>query len=225
MLDGIKGVVFDLDGTLIDSMNVWEQSDRDLIESYGHKVPVDFFSSISGMTGIQILEYIIKRFKIKASVQELTQKLLERINYRFMNLVGEKPNSMKFIKYLHDKGIKIAIATNNSRPLTIEILKKFGVYSYVSSIRTCGELKKPKPLPDVYIYACRDLGLDPKVCLSFEDLPVGLQSAQEAGLRTCAVKDAFSDPYDSLKRSIADYYISDFDQVINGTYECLTRTI
>lgn len=223
MLDKVKGIVFDLDGTLIDSMGVWVKADRNALESLGAKPPEDFLKYIQNMTAKQIMDYWISTYNLNVTPEQLYGLINAEINNLFRNTVDEKPNAMKFVRYVHSKGIKIGIATNNTKEMAIEMLKKFDVYGYISTIRTCSELKKPKPFPDVYIAACRDLGLNPRDCLAFEDLPAGMAAAQSAGLKVCAVKDVNSDHLDDQKRQIANYYITDFDQVMNNTYITLKK--
>ncbi len=86
---------------------------------------------------------------------------------------------------------------------------------------TACEVPKGKPAPDVYLEAARRLGATPENCLVFEDVPMGIQAGKNAGMRVCAVEDLFSAEQIQEKRKLADYYISDYQQVLDHTYEIL----
>ena len=76
-----------------------------------------------------------------------------------------------------------------------------------------------KPAPDVYLKVAEDLGVAPEECLVFEDVPNGILAGKNAGMKVCAVYDEFSEPDDPEKRRLADYYIRDFFQIMDHTYE------
>ena len=78
-----------------------------------------------------------------------------------------------------------------------------------------------KPSPAVYLLVAEDLGVDPSRCLVFEDVPMGILAGKNAGMRVCAVEDAFSSPQVQKKRELADYYIQDYTEIEKRTYEVL----
>ena len=86
---------------------------------------------------------------------------------------------------------------------------------------TSCEVSRGKPAPDVYLEAARRLAATPRQCLVFEDVPMGIRAGKNAGMQVCAVEDAFSAKQESEKRRLADYYISDYEQILNHTYEVL----
>lgn len=86
---------------------------------------------------------------------------------------------------------------------------------------TCCEVQKGKPEPDVYLEVARRLGVHPEECLVFEDIPAGILAGKAAHMTACAVYDDYSVRYDEEKRSLADYYIHSYDEVLDGTFEVL----
>lgn len=86
---------------------------------------------------------------------------------------------------------------------------------------TCGDVKRAKPEPDVYLEAAKRLDTDPGHCMVFEDIPVGIRAGKSAGMRTCAIQDDYSQCQDKEKRRLADYYIESYTQVLDGSYEKL----
>ena len=86
-------------------------------------------------------------------------------------------------------------------------------------MKTSEEAGAGKPAPDVYLLAAEKLKAEPSRCLVFEDVPAGIMAGKNAGMKVCAVKDDFSEPMAEKKRALADYYIEDYDDIKNGTYE------
>ena len=122
---------------------------------------------------------------------------------------------------MHEKGIKMGIATSNNRELAEGTLKNNKVFEYMGSIWTSCEAGAGKPNPAVYLNVAKDLGVSPEKCLVFEDVSNGILAGKNAGMKVCAVDDNFSRPQDALKRELADYYIQDYDDIKNNTYEVL----
>ena len=80
---------------------------------------------------------------------------------------------------------------------------------------------KGKPAPDIYLLVAETLGVKPEDCLVFEDVPMGILAGKNAGMKVCAVDDPFSRPQEDKKRELADYYIMDYEDIKNNTYEVL----
>ena len=120
------------------------------------------------------------------------------------------------------KGIRIGIATSNDRKLVEACLRGMGVEELVDTISTGCEVKKGKPAPDVYLKAAGDLGVAPENCLVFEDVPMGIMAGKNAGMKVCAVDDWFSAPQMERKKELADYYIKNYYEILNHTFEVLS---
>ena len=222
MLEGIKGVIFDMDGTLIDSMWVWEEVDVDYVKRYQLVEPEGFYEAIEGMSFTDVAKYYKKTFpQIRDSVEQIKADWME-MGYRlYRDEVELKSGVKEFLEELKKRGIKIGIATSNDRDMTEMVLEARGILQEFDAICTSDEVKIGKPAPDVYLKAAEDLGVDPKDCLIFEDVPAGLMAGKSAGMKTCAVADKFSEDQIEKKRALADYFIQDYFEVLKGTYEQL----
>lgn len=222
MLEEIKGVIFDMDGTLIDSMWVWEEVDVDYVKRYQLVEPEGFYEAIEGMSFTDVAKYYKKTFpQIRDSVEQIKADWME-IGYRlYRDEVELKSGVKEFLEELKKRGIKIGIATSNDRDMTEMVLEARGILQEFDAICTSDEVKIGKPAPDVYLKAAEDLGVDPKDCLIFEDVPAGLMAGKSAGMKTCAVADKFSEDQIEKKRALADYFIQDYFEVLKGTYEQL----
>lgn len=219
MLKKKKAVIFDMDGTLVDSMGVWKDIDVEYLGKIGFSVPSDLQKSIEGMGFTEVAVYFKKRFQIKDSIEEIKQNWQNMAMEKYCSEVPLKPGVEKFLPYLKEQGILMGIASSNDRILIEETMKSHEILQYFDCIVTACEVKKGKPAPDVYLKAAEKLGIAPEECLVFEDIEVGILAGKNAGMQVCAVEDDYSLPQKKEKRAAADYYITDYEQVIAGTYE------
>lgn len=222
MLEGIKGVIFDMDGTLIDSMWVWNEVDVDYVKRYQLVEPEGFYEAIEGMSFTDVAKYYKKTFpQIKDSVEQIKADWMEMGYKMYRDDVKLKSGVKEFLEELKKRGIRIGIATSNDRDMTEMVLEARGILSEFDAICTSDEVKIGKPAPDVYLKAAEDIGVDPKDCLIFEDVPAGLMAGKSAGMKTCAIADKFSEDQIEKKRALADYFIQDYFEILKGTYERL----
>ena len=222
MLEGIKGVIFDMDGTLIDSMWVWEEVDVDYVKRYQLVEPEGFYEAIEGMSFTDVAKYYKKTFpQIRDSVEQIKADWMEMGFRLYRDEVELKSGVKEFLEELKKRGMKIGIATSTDRDMTEMVLEARGILQEFDAICTSDEVKIGKPAPDVYLKAAEDLGVDPKDCLIFEDVSAGLMAGKSAGMKTCAVADKFSEDQIEKKRALADYFIQDYFEVLKGTYEQL----
>ncbi len=214
MLKDIDAVIFDMDGTIVDSMWVWEKIDIDYINGRGYEIPEDFHRRIEGMSFTETAIYVKERFKLEDDLETIIADWHDKVRSSYENDIEMKTGAIEFMKMLKSKGIKMGIGSSNSRELISVIVKKYGLDEYISAISTSCEVGNGKPAPDVYLKVAKDLGVDSKRCLVFEDVPNGIRSAINAGMRSCAIYDDFSSDYDDEKRKLADYYIKDYTQLL-----------
>ena len=127
------------------------------------------------------------------------------------------------MKELRKRKIRTAIATSNSIDLVKVASKSLHLERYIDFICTGCSVPKGKPAPDVYLKAAQELDTDPSECLVFEDVPMGIMAGKNAGMEVCAVEDAFSRDQEKTIRSLADYYIQDYDQILRNRYEILRK--
>ena len=222
MLTGIEAIIFDIDGTLMDSMHVWTDIDDIFLEKYGLEKPEGFHEGMEGKSYSETAQYFLDLFPTLPHTREDLEKEWHEMAYEFYaEKLSLKEGAYEFIKEMHEKGIKLGIATSNSRDLAEAGLSNNGVYEYMDSFWTACEAKAGKPNPAVYLCVAKDLGVEPSKCLVFEDVPMGILAGKNAGMKVCAVDDAFSAAQESKKRELADYYIKDYRDIKNKTYEVL----
>lgn len=218
MLQNIKACIFDLDGTVIDSMWVWGSIDYEYLKKYGYEVPSDMKEDIEGASIREVAVYFKNRFGIEDSIEKIMNDWNDMAIEKYSTSVPLKPHIKEFFQYLKEKNIKIGLSTSNSRVLAEAALKHHNVLDYFDGISAgCSDIKG-KPEPDVYLLTASILSVEPEYCLVFEDLCKGIIAGKRAGMKTVAVKDDYSDYQLSEKIEMADYYIEDYLEVI-GKHE------
>ena len=219
MLKDKKAVLFDLDGTLVDSMWVWAQIDIDYLGARGLAVPEDLQKEVEGMGFTEVAVYFKERFQIPDSIETIKQTWQDMAMEQYSSKIPLKPGVEHFLPYLKERGIKMAVASSNDLKLIEACLKGHKIEQYFDAVITACEVKKGKPAPDVYLEAAARLAVNPADCLVFEDIVAGIMAGKSAGMQVCAVEDVYSIPQKKEKKTYADYYITGYDQVIDGTYE------
>lgn len=214
MLEQIEAIIFDIDGTLADSMWIWTNIDDLFLAKYNLKEPEGFHKGMEGKSYSETAQYFLDLFpELPHTRQELEDEWHEMAFELYTKELHLKKGAYAFIQKMHEQGVKLGIATSNSRELAEGVLKNNGVLEYFDAVWTADEAMAGKPAPDVYLKAAESLQVAPERCLVFEDVPNGILAGKRAGMKVCAVDDPFSKPQEALKRELADYYIQDFDEV------------
>ena len=219
MLKDKKAVLFDLDGTLVDSMWVWAQIDIDYLGTHGLTVPEDLQKNVEGMGFTEVAVYFKERFQIQDSIETIKQTWQDMAMEQYAHKILLKDGAVRFLPYLKERGIKMAVASSNDLKLIEACLPGHGIREYFDAVITSCEVKKGKPAPDVYLEAAARLAVKPAECLVFEDIVAGILAGKNAGMQVCAVEDVYSISQKKEKKTYADYYITGYDQVMDGTYE------
>jgi len=215
-LDNFEAIIFDLDGTLIDSMWIWKQIDIDFLEKRNIVLPDDLQKDIEGMSFTETAHYFIERFALNESLEEIQREWNEMAKQFYSNHIPLKEQVFEVIQYALTKGIKLGIGTSNSRELLHEVMEAHGLTSWFESVRTSCEVAKGKPSPDIFLKVAEDLKVNPEKCLVFEDTHAGVMAAKNAGMTVYAIYDDLSAPYMAVIKRDADAYINSFSEVLEG---------
>ena len=214
LLKGKKAALFDLDGTLVDSMWMWKQIDIEFLGRYGYECPDDLQKAIEGMSFSETAVYFKKRFEIPLSLDEIkdcwTQMAID--NYRYE--VPFKPGAKEFLKFCKENNILTGIATSNGRNLVDAVVESLEMGEYLNVITTACEVSAGKPEPDIYLESAKRLSVEPSECLVFEDIPAGIIAGKRAGMTVIAVEDDFSKKMKDEKMSLADGFIDNYFELL-----------
>ena len=220
MLEGKKAVIFDLDGSLVDSMWIWPAVDVAYMEKYNLTAPDNFHKAIEGKSFTETAQYFLDVFPtLHCTLDDVRREWMEMTLDLYTTKVRLKQGAGEFLEKLRLEGVLIGIATSNARELAEATLKALHIREYFTSVRTSCEVSAGKPAPDVYLKVAEDLQVVPKNCLVFEDVPKGIEAGKNAGMSVCAVDDEFSRPDEAEKKHLADYFIRNYEDIKNRTYE------
>lgn len=213
MLNNIKACIFDMDGTIIDSMWMWKDIDIAFLSERGIELPCDLQKRIEGKSFSETAVFFKEEFKLKESLDEIKSIWNDMAMYKYCNEVSLKNGFREFLLSIKAKGIKTGIATSNSYELATSCLKALNVYDEFDTIVTSCMVGCGKPAPDIFLRCASDCGVNPSECLVFEDIPVGILAGHRAGMKVCAVQDEYSMHVDEEKRQMAEFYINDYWEV------------
>ncbi len=214
MLRGVDAVLFDLDGSLVDSMWVWKSIDVEYLGRFGISLPEGLQYEIQGMSFTETAAYFKEHFPIPDSIEKIKSDWNRMAWDKYTYEVPLKSGIPKFLSMCKENGIQLGIATSNSRELVENIAGVHKLRDYFTCIVTGCDVVRGKPAPDIYLEAAGRLGVAPKHCLVFEDIVQGIQAGKNAGMRVCAVEDAYSAKEREEKRALADYYIEDYWELV-----------
>ena len=209
---GFKGAIFDLDGTVLDSMDVWERIDITFLEKRGFTVPEDYIAKISSMSFAESAVYTAKLFELKEKPEDIIEEWNSMAIDEYSHRVKMKPHALEYLQKLKASGIKLGVATGLPKVLYEPVLKNNEIYDLFNSITSSDEVNRSKAFPDVFILAAKKLGLAPSECIVFEDIPEGVRSAKQAGMTVYGVYDKYSENFREDIEKIADGYILNFSE-------------
>ena len=210
MLKEIDAVIFDLDGSLVDSMWMWHEIDIEYLGRFGVELPDDLQSKIEGMSFGETAVYFKEHFPIPDSIEKIKQDWNEMAWDKYIHEVPLKDGIPEFLNGCRERGIKLGIATSNSRELVENIATVHHLKDYFSCIMTGCDVERGKPSPDIYLAVAEKLQVECGRCLVFEDILPGIRAGKSAGMKVCAVEDEYSIPDKEKKKALADYYIEDY---------------
>ncbi|MBQ4530228.1 MAG: HAD family phosphatase [Lachnospiraceae bacterium] len=209
-----KGAIFDLDGTILDSMWVWKQVDVNFLGKRGIEISADYVKAISALNLKTAAEYTKERFQLPETVEEIMQEWFQMAVKEYAEDVQLKSSVREYLAYLKAKEVKIAVATSSHEGLFLPCLENNEIYEFFDTIVTTMEVERGKEFPDVYEEAARRLGVKPSQCMVFEDILKGVKAAKEGGFYVVAVGEEHSQDEKEEIMEVADRYIEDFDEMM-----------
>lgn len=206
----ISGAIFDMDGTLLDSMPIWDRVGIDYLAGLGIQARPDLPEKLLTMSMRQAANLFRAEYGVSLPPQEIIRGINARIEAFYRDTAPAKAGVREFLAALAQKGVKMCVATATDRPLAEAALRRTGLLASFSRILTCTESNAGKDRPDIFLKAQDALSTPLEQTLVVEDALHAIQTAKRAGFPVAAVYDASSRADQERIREIADYYLPSF---------------
>lgn len=206
--------IFDLDGTLLDSLDVWEKVDRDFLARRGLTVPSDYSDAVAAMSFGEAARYTADRFGFPDSPAELIREWNGMVASEYAHNIGLKPGARELLSALSRRGIRLGVATALPEELYGPALRNNGIHGLFGAFASVPEAARGKGSPDLYLLCARRLGVSPARCVVFEDMLPGLRGAKAAGMAAFGVFDSRSPLRERDARSAADGYLRNLSELL-----------
>lgn len=210
----IKGVIFDVDGTLLDSMPVWERLGELYLKSLEVEAEAGLRDVLYHLSMEEGAAYLISHYSLPLTLPQVMEGLHACMVDAYANRVPLKEGVRGFLDGFAARRIPVNIATSGDGESVEAALHRLGVRKYFDRIFTCSDGLRGKAFPDVYLAAARHMGTEPGDTLVFEDSPYAVLTAKKAGFRVAAVYDPSGGEEQEKVREAADFYLpayGDFD--------------
>lgn len=233
MIKDKKVIIFDLDGTLIDSIGIWNQIDEELIKQIGNGSIDDIdigiqrdqklkeFSKCED-TYLEYCGFLKEKYNSNMEKQDIKKLRYEIANDYLKNKIDYKKDADKFLKYLKQKGFILVIAsTTNDHTIDIykdeneNIRQKANFYDMFDLIYSKGAVKELKPNPEIHIKVMNTLNVKPEECFIFEDSLIGVEAANAAKIDVAIIYDKYSDGNRKQINEKAQYKFDNFQELLN----------
>lgn len=209
-----KGAVFDADGTLLDTMQVWRNLGELYLRKRGITPEEGLSAKIWPLSYEQGCEYIRKHYGLKESVREIQEGISRLIEGFYRNEAPLKPGVREFLEILGRKNIHMVIATSGDRELLNAALIRNRIAGYFDAVFTCTDLNTDKHHTKIFMACAEALGLMPENIAVFEDSLFAIETAKNAGFLTIGVYDTSSIHVRQSIIDTADYYLDDWRDIL-----------
>ena len=208
----LKGVIFDFDGTLFDSMFIWDHAGEAYLRSLGKEPDADLQKILQPMSLLQSAEYLQAHYQLSLSVEEICAGINRTVEDFYFHTVQPKPGVIAFLEALHRRNVKMCIATATDRYQVEAALARCKMKQYFSYVFTCTEVGSGKNEPFIFRIALKHLGTERCNTIVFEDAHHAALTAKNDGFMVAAIDDAHENKRQDLQR-LSDVYLTNFSDM------------
>jgi beta-phosphoglucomutase-like phosphatase (HAD superfamily) len=214
VLEPPSALIFDFDGTIGDSMGVWDWVDREFLRRRGLTPPPDYGRKLSTLGFVSAADYVIDEFSLTEDPEAIMDEWNTLAYEQYSTMVGFKPFALEYVSRLRAKGMRTSIATTLSPVLLEAALERNGARDMFDAVATGYDVDHDKNEPDIYLLAAERMNVPARTCIVFEDIVPGTLSAKRAGMRTVGVADGSGHQEVELLRTVADLFIEGFHELL-----------
>lgn len=210
----IEGIIFDIDGTLLDSCSIWTEVDKRFFGRRGIDMPSDYGEAIGHLGLDKAAIYTINRFNLNENKEDIIKEWKQGVVELYQNEVILKPHVKEFLLLLKANNIPFCAATANDADCYKSALVRNGIYDLFDFILEVNHIKDGKDKPTIFYEAAKKLNVEVSKCAVFEDLYLAINTVRQAGFVSVAVNDK-TNKDEVLKKQTADFYIKDYKEIID----------
>lgn len=209
----INYIIFDMDGTLLDSLSVWADSDRQFVSELGLEYDERHSLAMKKMHFDSACEYLVRELSLPFSAEETGERILKIVEENYINS-PLKEGAEDFIRAAKNAGVKLCIATSNKKYLAENALKNKDIGDFFEFVLTSDEVGGGKESPEIFLKAAEMLGASPRETAVFEDSIHAVLSAKSAGFRVIGVHDPMCpEEFEEIEKS-ADMAVRSFKELL-----------
>ncbi len=209
----IKGIIFDFDGTLFDSMSIWETAGTDYLATLGKTAEQDLSKKLKAMSLLQSAEYMKGHYSLPMTTDEIVNGINKTVEDFYFYLASPKDNVIPYLTRLKNNGTKMCIATATERYQVQAALKRCNMLKFFDEIFTCSEVGYGKDKAYIFDYALKSMEICKNEAAVFEDAYHAAKTAKNAGYFVIGIFDRYEKQADELK-AISDIYYMDFAEAL-----------
>ena len=207
-LGGIRAAVFDLDGTLFDSVDLWHRIDDEFLGKRGLVATEEYRHGISALATREGAVYTARYYRLPDTPEELMEEWAAMARAEYAHSIKLLPFAAEYLRECKSSGLKLIVVTSLAAELALPCLKNNGVFELFDEIVTADDCGLSKSSPEIFIHAAKRVGVEPQECVAFDDVLPALGSAKKAGMTTVAVEGKML--YGKKAAEFADFVINDW---------------
>ncbi len=218
----IRAIIFDMDGVLIDSENLWQQSEIDLFGELGINLTPPLLKQTRGLVTVEMIDHWCEYFSLNfVNRQELTDKYDQQMVEKMATEVALMDGALEAIRFFREKGLPLALASCSTHEHIEAVLGKHQLKEQFKVVVSAANVMPGKPHPEIYLHTAGKLGVDPTLCLAIEDSFFGVISAKAARMKVLTMPDPHE--YEQSRFGAADMKIRSLREIDDPMFSKLSE--